>query len=67
MILYEPRSRKTMLLPAESRGMIYMERQAVYERRDLRHQDQFVIGTSTFLFLEICSENFGWDDLQAGD
>lgn len=67
VILYEPRSRKTMLLPAESRGMIYMERQAVYERRDLQHQDQFVIGTSTLLFLEICSENFGWDDLQAGD
>ena len=56
-----------MLLPAESRGMIYMERQAVYERRDLQHQDQFVIGTSTLLFLEICSENFGWDDLQPGD
>lgn len=56
-----------MLLPAESRGMIYMERQAVYERRDLQHQDQFVIGASTLLFLEICSENFGWDDLQAGD
>jgi len=65
IIVYDPKKRKTILLPGDSQGLVYHNDEAVYAPTELKEYDSIELGRSKFLFVPFCGENFEWTE--AGD
>jgi len=63
IIVYEPKQRKTVLLPGDSEGLVYYEDEAVYVPTEVSAFKTIELGKSRFLFVPLCGENFEWTDL----
>lgn len=61
VIVFDPKKTETMLLPGESKGLIYLEQNAIYATKKLDPFAQIEIGESVFLFVPFCGEHFSWD------
>jgi hypothetical protein len=60
VIAYDPKKRKTMIVPGESHGMVYVDDEAIYTPFELRPFNTVEFGASKFLFVPLCGENFEW-------
>ena len=65
IIVYDPEKNRTMLLPGDSQGLVYILDEednwdAVYEPRMLEAGDRIKIGQSIFIFVPLCGENDGF-------
>jgi len=64
VIVYDQKNKKAMLLPGESRGMIYWQGNAIFEPQELKNEQKIELGESAFSFLQYNDENYEW---QPGD
>ena len=65
IIVYDPEKNRTMLLPGDSQGLVYIlddedNWDAVFESRMLEAGDRIKIGKSIFIFVPLCGENDGF-------
>lgn len=63
VLVYEPKKRKTLLLPGDSQGLVYINDEAVYTPVELAPYDSIELGKSKFLFIPLCGEHFEWTEL----
>ena len=62
VIMYDSRQKKTILLPSDSRGMIYWQSQAIFEPKALEPFDSIELGESVFKYVPFCGDVFDWTD-----
>lgn len=62
IFVYDPKKRKTMILPGDSQGLVYVNDEAVYTPLELCPYDIVEMGKSKFLFIPLCGENFEWEE-----
>ncbi|MCL2593206.1 MAG: FHA domain-containing protein [Defluviitaleaceae bacterium] len=65
VFVYDPKKRKTLLLPGDSQGLVYVNEEAVYSPIELAPYDSIELGKSKFLFIPLCGENFEWQEVDA--
>lgn len=63
IIVYDPKNRKTMLLPGDSEGLVYLGKEAVYLPTEVKAYNTIELGRSSFLFIPLCGDNFEWNDV----
>jgi len=63
-ILYDTKSRTSMLVPGSSHGIVYLQEQALYEPKVLEPGDSIEIGESLFTFIPFCEGSFDWEDTE---
>jgi len=63
-ILYDTKSRTSMLVPGSSHGIVYLQEQALYEPKVLEPRDSIEIGESLFTFIPFCEGSFDWEDTE---
>ena len=63
VFVYDPKKRKTLILPGDSQGLVYVNDEAVYTPQELSAYDVIEMGKSKFLFIPLCGENFEWSEL----
>lgn len=66
IIVYEPKTKKTMLLPGDAQGLVYKNHETIYVPTELTGYDTIEIGNSVFVFAPLCGENFEWADSDNG-
>ena len=62
VIVYDEKQGKTVILPGDSNGIVYLNEEAVYVPTPLGEYDVIEMGDSAFLFIEFCGEHFMWED-----
>lgn len=60
IIAFDDKKLKTTLLPGESVGLVYLEKEAVYAPKDISPYNRLEIGESTFLFVPFCGDQHQW-------
>ena len=60
VLAFDDTQLKTTLLPGESRGLVYLENEAVYTPRELAEFVQIEIGAARFKYVPFCGENHNW-------
>jgi hypothetical protein len=63
IIAYDPMKRKTLLLPGDSSGLVYLNDEAVYTPTELSAFHVIQLGASKFLFIPLCGEHFEWGNV----
>lgn len=63
ILVYDPKKRKTLILPGDSQGLVYVNDEAVYSPVELAPYDSIELGKSKFLFIPLCGDNFEWAEL----
>lgn len=61
VIVYDTKQNKTVILPGDSNGIVYLGGNAVYMPTDLNAYDVIEMGDSQFLFIPFCGEHFRWE------
>ncbi len=61
VIVYDEKQGKTVILPGDSNGIVYLNEEAVYTPATLRPYDVIEVGESKFLFIPFCGEHFKWE------
>ena len=64
VILYDAKDKKTMLLPGESRGMVYLQEKAVFKPTDVEKFNKIELGESIFVYAPLCGDDFNWSDYE---
>jgi hypothetical protein len=62
IIAYDPKNRKTTLLPGDSNGIAYWKEEPVYSPVQLEADDVIEMGQSRFIFMPFCGDTFNWGD-----
>lgn len=62
-VMYDPKTRKTMLLPGDSQGMVYVNDKAIYAPHEVAPNIEIEIGNSHFFFVPFCVE-YDWFDFE---
>ena len=60
VIVYDEKQGKTVILPGDSNGIVYLNEEAVYVPTPLGEYDVIEMGESRFLFISFCGEHFMW-------
>jgi hypothetical protein len=60
VFVYDSKKRKTILLPGDSQGAIYVNGEIVHSPIELSKYDSIEMGKSEFLFIPLCGENLEW-------
>lgn len=61
VIVYDEKQAKTVMLPGDSNGIVYLNEEAVYSPVPLSEFDVIEMGESKFLFMPFCGEHFKWE------
>lgn len=61
VIVYDEKQGKTVILPGDSNGIVYLNEEAVYIPTPLGQFDMIEMGESQFLFIPFCGEHFKWE------
>jgi len=61
IIIYDPKTKKFMVQPGESREMFYLNESGVYEITPINARDILEIGESKLVFVPFCGEEFTWE------
>lgn len=64
IIVYEPKLRKYFAADGESHSIYYVNNEVVMGSTPLNAQDIIEIGATKLLFVPLCNEKFGWDDVE---
>lgn len=67
VLIYDPKKRKTVLMPGDSSGLVYLNGETVYTPEELTAFDVIEMGRSKFIFQPLCGEHFEWEELQETD
>ena len=59
--MYDTKQSKTVILPGDSNGIVYLNDEAVYMPTELHLYDVIEMGESQFLFISFCGEHFKWE------
>ena len=62
IIVYDPKKRKSVLLPGDSSGLVYLNGESIYGPQELSDFDMVEMGKSQFLFVSFCGEHFEWKE-----
>ena len=62
-VMFEPKRRNFFISPGESSGLTYLNDEVVMAPQQLNAHDKIRLGEVLLLFLPLCGEHFGWDDL----
>ena len=60
IIVYEPEDSVTTLLPGDSKGLVYKNGKVIFIPEKLQSLDRIDIGSSQFIYIALCSEQFDW-------
>ena len=61
VIVYDDKQGKTVMLPGDSNGIVYLNGEAVYMPTQLQQYDVIEMGDSQFLFMPFCGDHFKWE------
>lgn len=64
IISYDERTRATMLQPGDSRGMLYLNDEAIFEVMPLSPFDKIEVGNHVFMLVPLCGKKFEWADTE---
>ena len=64
ILVYDPKKQKTLILPGDSQGLVYVNNEAVYLPLELNEYDTIELGKSKFIFVPLCGDKFEWVDLE---
>ena len=62
IIVYEPRQRKFIVQPGDSRGLFYLNNNVVLGAEQLQAYDVLYIGETKLVFIPFCGDKFSWDE-----
>lgn len=62
LLTYEPKHRKFYVKPGDSSGLTYVNDEYITETRLLVSRDIVEIGSSKFVFVPLCGDDFTWED-----
>lgn len=65
ILIYDPKGRGTVIMPGDSKGLVYVNDILIYAPQPLGHRDIVELGKSRFIFISLCDENFEWNDLDS--
>lgn len=60
IVTYNPKQRVFMIIPGDGNGIIYVQNNAVYSPVQLEPFNVIEMGTSKFVFVALCGEEFDW-------
>ena len=60
IIAYDTTQNTATLLPGESRGIVYVNRAAVYDPTEIEDFAVIEVGGSSFAYVPFCSSEFAW-------
>ena len=60
ILAYNPKERIFMMIPGEGNGIVYVQNNAVFAPQKLENRHMIEMGTSKFIFIELCGKNFDW-------
>ena len=60
IIAYNPKNREFVITPGEGTGIVYVQNNAVYAPLSLKSFDVIEMGTSKFVFVALCGDEFDW-------
>ena len=63
VFVYDTKKRKTLILPKDAQGLVYVNDEAVYTPQELSVYDTIELGKSKFIFIPLWGENFEWSEL----
>jgi len=66
IVLYEPKRREFIVQPGDSRSLFYLNGEVVLNSNKISAYDELLIGDTKLLFIPLCGEKFGWDDIEKG-
>ena len=62
IIVYEPRQRKFLVQPGDSRGLFYVNDNVVLGSEELKPYDVILVGKTQLAFIPFCGEKFSWEN-----
>lgn len=60
IIAYNPKNREFVITPGEGTGIVYVNNEAVYAPLKLNSFNVIEMGTSKFVFVALCGDEFDW-------
>ncbi|MBS6194169.1 MAG: FHA domain-containing protein [Clostridiales bacterium] len=64
VIIYEPRAKKFIAQPGDSRELFYLNDEVVLNNVVMNAYDILLIGETKLLFIPLCGEKFSWEDIK---
>lgn len=61
IIVYDSLDKKYYLAPGEGRSIIRINGKALLGNEELKNYDKLTIGSTEFIFMALCGENFAWE------
>ena len=61
-VTYEPRKRRFFVKPGDSSGLTYVNDEYITESIEVKTMDVIELGSSKFILMPLCGENFTWED-----
>ena len=65
ILAYDNKKNKTIILPGESVGLVYLENNAVYAPMELENRAKIEVGASQFIFVEFCGDKYAWPEKES--
>ena len=67
IITYDPKSRKFIAQPGESRELFYLDDEVVLNNKIISNKDILTIGGTKLMLVVCCDETFCWEDIKNTD
>lgn len=61
VVIYEPKSRKFIAQPGESRELFYLNDVVVLENNEIKLGDELLVGKTILKFVPFCGSDFSWE------
>ncbi|MCL2337661.1 MAG: FHA domain-containing protein [Firmicutes bacterium] len=61
-LIFDPKNQIALLLPGESRGLIYLESDALFVPTKLENYAEIGIGKSIFKYVPFCGDKHSWSE-----
>ena len=64
IVLYDPKSKKFIAQPGESKELFYINDDVVINAVMLKNHDVIQVGNTKLIFVPLCGEDFAWEDYE---
>lgn len=64
IVIYDPKTKKFLLQPGQSREMVYLNDEGVYTVTPIKSRDIIEMGETKLVIIPFCGEEFQWDQKQ---
>lgn len=62
VVTFEPVKKLFLIQPGESNGLTYVNGEILMSFSELKNMDRIEMGTSVYLFVKLCGDDFSWDE-----